>query len=335
MNGFRAFRIYQAGGKVAGRVETLTLADLAPGEVVLRAAYSSINYKDALGATGAGKILTRFPLVGGIDVAGRVEASTDPRFKEGDPVLATGYDIGVGHDGGYAERVRLPAEWVVPLPEGLSLFEAMVLGTAGFTVALCTQRLEDNGQRPENGPIVVTGATGGVGSLVVDILSGLGYEVIALTGKDTEHEYLRTLGARAVLDRKTLDLGSRPLEKAQWAGAIDNVGGGVLAWLTRTVKPWGNIAAVGLAGGSEIHTTVMPFILRGISLLGITSAGCPAALRYKLWQRLATDLRPPHLASIVTEVVGLEDLPRVFAAMLEGRVRGRTVVKLGGEWQED
>jgi acrylyl-CoA reductase (NADPH) len=331
MNGFRAFRIYQAGGKVAGRVETLTLADLTPGEVVLRAAYSSINYKDALGATGAGKILTRFPLVGGVDVAGRVEASTDPHFKEGDPVLATGYDIGVGHDGGYAERVRLPAEWVVPLPEGLSLFEAMVLGTAGFTVALCIQRLEDNGQRPENGPIVVTGATGGVGSLAVDILSGLGYEVVALTGKDTEHEYLRTLGARAVLDRKTLDLGSRPLEKAQWAGAIDNVGGEVLAWLTRTVKPWGNIAAVGLAGGSEIHTTVMPFILRGVSLLGITSAGCPAALRYKLWPRLATDLRPPHLASIVTEVVGLEDLPRVFAAMLEGRVRGRTVVKLGGE----
>ena len=331
MNGFRAFRIYQAGGKVAGRVETLTLADLTPGEVVLRAAYSSINYKDALGATGAGKILTRFPLVGGVDVAGRVEASADPHFKEGDPVLATGYDIGVGHDGGYAERVRLPAEWVVPLPEGLSLFEAMALGTAGFTVALCIQRLEDNGQRPENGPIVVTGATGGVGSLAVDILSGLGYEVVALTGKDTEHEYLRGLGARAVLDRKTLDLGSRPLEKAQWAGAIDNVGGGVLAWLTRTVKPWGNIAAVGLAGGSEIHTTVMPFILRGVSLLGITSAGCPAALRYKLWPRLATDLRPPHLASIVTEVVGLEDLPRVFAAMLEGRVRGRTVVKLGGE----
>jgi acrylyl-CoA reductase (NADPH) len=331
MSGFRAFRIYQAGGKVAGRVETLTLADLTPGEVVLRAAYSSINYKDALGATGAGKILTRFPLVGGVDVAGRVEASTDPHFKEGDPVLATGYDIGVGHDGGYAERVRLPAEWVVPLPEGLSLFEAMVLGTAGFTIALCIQRLEDNGQRPENGPIVVTGATGGVGSLAVDILSGLGYEVVALTGKDTEHEYLRALGVRAVLDRKTLDLGSRPLEKAQWAGAIDNVGGEVLAWLTRTVKPWGNIAAVGLAGGSEIHTTVMPFILRGVSLLGITSAGCPAALRYKLWPRLATDFRPPHLASIVTEVVELEDLPRVFAAMLEGRVRGRTVVKLGGE----
>src|ERR687896_771025 len=330
MNGFRAFRIYQAGGKVAGRVETLTLADLTPGEVVLRAAYSSINYKDALGATGAGKILTHFPLVGGVDVAGRVEASTDPHFKEGDPVLATGYDIGVGHDGGYAERVRLPAEWVVPLPEGLSLFEAMALGTAGFTVALCIQRLENNGQQPESGPIVVTGATGGVGSLAVDILSGLGYEVVALTGKDTEHEYLRGLGARAVLDRKTLDLGSRPLEKAQWAGAIDNVGGGVLAWLTRTVKPWGNIAAVGLAGGSEIHTTVMPFILRGVSLLGITSAGCPAALRYKLWPRLATDLRPPHLASIVTEVVGLEDLPRVFAAMLEGLVRGRTVVKLGG-----
>ncbi len=328
MNGFRAFRIYKDNGNIAGRVETLTLADLTPGEVVIRAAYSSVNYKDALGATGAGKILTRLPLVGGIDVSGRIASSTDPRFKTGDSVLVTGYDLGVGQDGGYAERVRVPAQWVVPLPQGLSLFEAMALGTAGFTVALCVQRLEDNGQRPEMGPIVVTGATGGVGSLAVDILSGLGYEVVAVTGKDTEHEYLRSLGARIILDRKTLDLGSRALEKSQWAGAIDNVGGEVLAWLTRTTKPWGNIAAVGLAGGSELHTTVMPFILRGVSLLGITSSGCPTALRHKLWQRLATDLQPHQLSAIVTEVVDLEDLPRVFAAMLKGEVRGRTVVRM-------
>lgn len=331
MDGFRAFRIYKENGKVAGRIETLSLADLTPGEVVIRAAYSSVNYKDALAATGAGNILTRFPRVGGIDVSGRVESLTDPRFNAGDPVLVTGYDLGVGQDGGYAERVRVPAEWVVPLPEGLSLFEAMALGTAGFTVALCVQRLEDNGQRPEKGPIVVTGATGGVGSLAVDILSSLGFEVVAVTGKGTEHEYLRSLGAHTVLDRKTLDLGSRPLEKAQWAGAIDNVGGEVLAWLTRTTKPWGNIAAVGLAGGSELHTTVMPFILRGVSLLGITSSGCPTALRHKLWQRLAADLRPRHLSAIVNRVVDLEDLSGVFAAMLKGGMRGRTVVRLERE----
>lgn len=331
MGVFKAFRVYKDNGQVQGRLEMLRLDELTPGEVVIRAAYSSVNYKDALGATGAGKILTRFPLVAGVDVSGHVESSEDPRFKSGDRVLVTGYELGVAQDGGYAERVRVPAEWVVPLPQGVSLYEAMALGTAGLTAALCLKRMQDNGQAPAHGPILVTGATGGVGSLAVDLFSGLGYDVAAVTGKREEHAYLRTLGARTVLDRRALDLGNRPLEKARWAGAVDNVGGDMLAWLTRTVKPWGNIAAVGLAGGSQLNTTVMPFILRGISLLGISSAGCPTAMRHTLWGRLATDLRPRHLDLIATRVVSLEELPEVFDAMLRGEVKGRTVVRIGAE----
>jgi NADPH2:quinone reductase len=329
MSGFKAFRVYKENGKVVGRLATLELNDLTPGEVVIRAAYSSVNYKDALGATGTGKILTRFPLVPGIDVAGRVEASEDPRFKADDAVLVTGYDLGVARDGGYSEMVRVPGDWVVPLPPGLSLFEAMALGTAGFTVALCIKRMEDNGQAPGNGPIVVTGATGGVGSLAVDILSKLGYEVAAVSGKPDEFDRLKALGAVIVLDRHTLDLGARPLEKARWAGAIDNVGGDILTWITRTTSPWGNICAVGLAGSSQLETTVMPFILRGVSLLGITSSGCPAPLRHTLWQRLANDLRPAHLDTIVTRVATLSDLPDVFTTMLKGAMKGRTVVRIG------
>lgn len=330
MSTFRAFRVHREADIIRGRVERIDLHDFSPGEVVIDAAYSSVNYKDALSATGAGKILTRFPLVAGIDVAGTVESSEDPRFRPGDRVLVTGYDFGVGHDGGYAERVRVPAEWVVPVPSGLTLREAMALGSAGLTVALCVKRFEDNGQAPSQGPIVVTGASGGVGSLAVDVLSGLGYEVVAVTGKPGAHAYLERLGAARILDRLSLDLGSRPLEKAEWAGAIDNVGGDVLAWLTRTTRSLGNICSVGLCGGSSLHTTVMPFILRGVCLLGITSAGCPTALRHPLWQRLGSDLRPRHLEAIAATVIGLEDLPRMFQAMLKGEVTGRTVVEIAG-----
>ncbi len=333
MSTFKAFRVYREGEGCSGRIETLTLDDLAPGEVVIRTAYSSVNYKDALGATGRGKILARFPLVAGIDVSGLVESSKDPRFRPGDPVLVTGYEFGVDHDGGYAELARVPSEWVIPVPEGLSLYEAMALGSAGFTVAICVKRLEDNGQTPGDGPIVVTGATGGVGSLAVDILAGRGYEVVALTGKAEAHEYLHGLGAGSILDRNKLEFGTRPLERGQWAGAIDNVGGEVLAWLTRTTRPWANICAVGLAGGSELHTTVMPFILRGVSLLGISSAGCPTGLRRELWPRLAEELRPRHLDAIVQRVVGLAELPGVFDAMLAGSILGRTVVRIGGAAQ--
>jgi NADPH2:quinone reductase len=324
----RAYRIYNEDQAVRGRVETMSLDELSPGEVVIRAAYSGVNYKDALAATGAGKIIRKFPRVGGIDVAGRVVSSADRRFKPGDEVVVTGYDFGVDHDGGYAEYARVPADWVVPLPAGLSLWEAMALGTAGFTVALCVHRLEANGQRPEQGPFIVTGATGGVGSVAIDVLSKLGYAVVAVSGKQESHEYLKSLGAARILDRKTLDPGSRPLENSEWAGAIDNVGGEILAWLTRTVMPWGNIVAVGLAGGSELNTTVMPFILRGVSLLGVTSANCPTELRRRLWQRLAGDLKPRHLDRIVTRTAGLAELPQIFEAVLAGRVTGRTVVEI-------
>lgn len=328
MKDFQAFQVQQSGDKVSGKLVRLQLDDISPGEVVIQAAWSSINYKDALAATGQGAIIRRFPRIAGIDVSGRVVSSDDTRFRPGDPVLVTGYDFGVDHDGGYAEYVRVPTEWVVPLPEGLSLREAMGLGTAGLTAAICVYRFEANGQQPDQGPVVVTGATGGVGSLAIDILAGLGYEVVAASGKDSAREYLTGLGAARVLDRKTLDLGSRPLEKAQWAGAVDNVGGDVLAWLTRTVQPWGNITAVGLAGGSELHTTVMPFILRGVSLLGVTSSGCPTKLRQKLWQRLATDLKPRHLDTIVGREVEIQDLPGVFNEMLTGNVIGRTLVRI-------
>ena len=264
----------------------------------------------------------------GIDVAGRVVNSADPRFSENDAVLVTGYEFGVNHDGGYAEYVRVPAEWVVPLPPGMSTYQAMALGTSGFTVALCLHRLECNGQTPAHGPFIVTGATGGVGMLAIDILARKGYEVVALTGKPDQHSRLQELGAAQILDRHSLKLDGDALEKAQWGGAIDNVGGDILAWLTRTVKPWGNIVAVGLAGGSELHTTVMPFILRGVSLLGVTSAGCPTALRHHLWKRLAADLAPGHIDSIVTRIAALDDLPAIFADMLAGKTIGRTVIKI-------
>jgi len=331
MEKFKAFRVYNENGKIQGRLEALDLESLSPGEVVIRTGYSSVNYKDALGATGAGKILRRFPMVAGVDVAGKVVSSSDTRYKTGDAVLVTGCGFGEEHDGGYAEYARLPADWVVPLPQGLTLRDVMSLGTAGFTAALCVHRLEINGLKPENGPVVVTGATGGVGSVAIDILSKLGYRVTAVTGKESEHDYLKGLGAKEILDRKKIDYGSRPLEKALWSGAVDNVGGDMLAWLTRTIEPWGSIAAVGLAGGHELHTTVMPFILRGISLLGINSAGCPMPLRRKLWERLATDLRPRHLDKIVTKTVSLDELPGVFDTILKGRIRGRTLVKLHGD----
>jgi acrylyl-CoA reductase (NADPH) len=328
MKKFKVYRVYCEQGRVEGRLESATLEELSPGEVTLRAEYSGVNYKDALAATGSGRIIRRFPLIAGIDVAGHVVNSADPRFAENDAVLVTGYDLGVNHDGGYAEYVRVPSEWVVPLPPGMSTFQAMALGTAGFTVALCLHRLECNGQTPAQGPLIVTGATGGVGMLAIDILSRKGYEVVALTGKPDQDARLKELGAAQIMDRRSLKLDGLPLEKAQWGGAIDNVGGDVLAWLTRTIRPWGNIVAVGLAGGSELHTTVMPFILRGVSLLGVTSSGCPTELRQQLWKRLAGDLAPAHLERIVTRVAAMDDLPAVFAEMLAGKTVGRTVIKI-------
>jgi NADPH2:quinone reductase len=324
---FNAFRIFDKNEKIEGRVVQASLDELTPGEVVIRAAYSSVNYKDALAGTGTGKIVRRYPLVGGIDVSGSVASSTDPRFQTGDEVLVTGYDLGVTQDGGYAEYTRVPADWVVPIPADMTPFEAMAFGTAGFTAALSIIEMERNGLAPGSGPVIVTGSTGGVGSIGVELLAALGYEVTALTGKDDAHDYLRSLGAREVLSRKTLDMGTRPLEKAVWAGALDVTGGAILSWITRTMRRGGCIASSGLTAGVELETTVMPFILRGVKLLGIDSATCPMAQRLEVWARLATDMKSAHTNAIVREIA-LADLPDAFATLLRGDARGRFVVKI-------
>ncbi|HTN95147.1 MAG TPA: oxidoreductase [Gallionella sp.] len=327
MNKFSAYRIFEENGKSQGRFVELTLDDLDPGEVVIEAYYSSVNYKDALAATGAGKVIRRFPCVGGIDVSGIVDSSSDARFKAGDQVLVTGYDMGVAHDGGYAGYVRVPADWVVPLPQGLTLFDSMALGTAGFTAALSMHRLEQNELRPENGKVIVTGATGGVSSLAIQMLAQLGYHVVALTGKDAEHDYLKSLGATEILSRKDLQMGTRPLEKAQWAGALDSVGGETLAWLTRTMQQNGAIASFGNAGGIELHATVLPFILRGVKLLGVDSAATAMPLRKQIWQRLAADLKPKSLNQ-VAQVVPFKELPQVFPLLLQGKQCGHSVIEI-------
>jgi acrylyl-CoA reductase (NADPH) len=327
MQNFKAYRIFNENGKVQSRLIETNLNELDAGEVVLKAAYSSVNYKDALAATGAGKVIRRFPCIGGIDVSGVVITSTDSRFKKGDEIIVTSYDLGVSHDGGYSEYVRVPAAWVVPLPKGLSLFDAMAIGTAGYTAALAIHIMEQNDLKPVNGKVAVTGATGGVASIGIDMLTKLGYHVVAITGKDGGHDYLKKLGATEVLSRHALEMGTHPLEKALWAGALDSVGGEQLAWLIRTMQQNGVIGSFGNAGGAELHTTVLPFILRGVRLLGVDSANTAMPLRRTIWARLAGDLRPRHLAEIA-HTVSLDQLPRVFEKMLQAQTRGRTVVKL-------
>jgi acrylyl-CoA reductase (NADPH) len=323
----RAFRLTSEDGRLRGATVEMATDDLMAGDVVIRGDYSSVNYKDALAATGTGKIVRRLPLNGGIDVAGCVESSVDPRFRPGERVLVTGYDLGVAHDGGFATVVRVPGDWVVAIPDGLSSFEAMTYGTAGFTAGLAIIRLERNGLRPGEGPVIVTGATGGVGSIAVGSLSALGYDVTAVTGKGDAHDYLRRMGASTILPRAGLEMGTKPLEKARWAGAVDAVGGDMLAWLTRTTKEWGGIASTGLTGGIELHTTVMPFILRGVSLIGVDSVTCPMEMRREVWRRLATDMRPTALASVATEI-GFDGLPAAVRTLLAGEARGRFVVSL-------
>ena len=328
MQSFRACRIHNNSGTVTAAIDEIALDALSPGEVVIRVHYSSVNYKDALAATGRGKILRRFPLTGGIDLAGVVTDSVDDRFQAGDEVLVTGCGLGESHDGGFSEVARVPADWVVPLPAGLSLFDAMVLGTAGFTAALAIDRLEQNGQQPSLGPLLVTGASGGVGSVAIDLLSARGYEVVALTRKRDATAYLERLGAASVMHGDSLAADGRPLQSALWGGAIDNVGGKVLAGLISSTRPWGNIASIGMAGGSECHTTVMPFILRAVSVLGISSANCPMERRLRVWRRLVSDLRPVHLQKIVAGVIDLDELPPVFEQLLEGGHQGRFVVRM-------
>ncbi len=325
---FKAYMIHQEDGKIASRFVEMDESQLDPGEVTIKVAYSSVNYKDALAATGAGRIIRRFPCVGGIDLAGTVIESKDWRFSPGDEVVATSYDIGVAHHGGYAQVARVPAAWTLKLPQGLSLFEAMSLGTAGFTAGLAVSRMEHEGLKPANGPVVVSGATGGVGSIAVEILAKLGYHVVALTGKQQETDYLRGLGAKEVMLRQSLDLAKlKPLGSETWAGAIDNLGGDVLSWMASTMKVGGTLASIGLAAGFQFNTTVMPFILRGVSLLGVDSVNCPMPQRAEVWRRLGGDMKPAHLAAVV-RTIGFGELPGVFDDFLKARMRGRIVVDI-------
>ena len=324
---FRAFRIHSDDAGYRSGIETISLDDLNPGEVVVKAAYSSVNYKDALAGTGKGKILRRFPLVGGIDIAGHVVASADPAFKEGDAVLVTGSGLSETRDGGYAEYARLESKWTVALPAGLSLREAMILGTAGFTAALGLLRMTENRQAPELGPLAVTGATGGVGSLAVAIYSKAGYAVHAISGKPEHADYLKSLGASEVLGREALAT-TAPMASVRFGGGLDNVGGPMLAALLAQTAPYGNVASCGLAASPELHATVMPFIIRGVSLLGVASAGTARDIRDEVWKRLASDWKPADLDAICTRETTLDELPAVFESMLAGGSLGRTVVRI-------
>lgn len=329
MKAFKAFRINERDGKIVAGFEQMDVDALTPGDVVIRVRFSSINYKDALAATGAGRILRKYPLNGGIDLSGEVIASTDARYEPGQQVLVTGCSLSETVDGGYAEVARIAGDSVIALPQGIDLQQAMALGTAGFTAALAIHRMEHNGQTPARGPIVVTGATGGVGSIAVDLLAGRGYEVVAVSGKPEADDYLKSLGAKRILRRQEIDTGKRPMEAVQFAGAIDNVGGELLTWLTRTVDFWGNIASIGLAASPKLETTVLPFILRGINLLGINSSATPRNVRLEVWKRIASDLRPRHFDKLVTRTIGFDELPAAFDDYIKGRVVGRTVVKIG------
>lgn len=328
MKEFRAYRIDQRDKKISADFATLSLDDLSEGDVIIAVSHSTINYKDALAATGQGRILRRFPLVGGIDLAGTVISSATQEFEPGQPVLVNGCGLSETRDGGYAEYARVPADAVVPVPQGMTAKQAMQIGTAGYTAALAIHRMEQNGQLPETGPVLVTGATGGVGSLAIDMLSARGYEVVALTGKSNQADYLKSIGASEVLLRDDVDYGSRPLESMQWAGAIDNLGGETLTWLTRTTQYGGNIASIGLAAGIELNTTVMPFILRAVCLLGINSVDTPRNLRLNVWRRIGSDLKPQYLDTIAGRVVSFDELPQQFGGFIEGRVTGRTVVEI-------
>jgi putative YhdH/YhfP family quinone oxidoreductase len=328
MTTFRAFRIHNDDAGYRAGIETISTDALSTGEVLIKTAYSSVNYKDALAGTGKGKILRQYPLNGGIDVAGHVIASTDPAFKEGDAVLCTGSGLSETRDGGYGEYARLDARWTIPLPAGLSLRESMILGTAGFTAALALLRMQDNRQTPALGPIAVTGASGGVGQLAIDIFTRAGYEVHAISGKADHFDFLRSLGATSCVDRHALAFSGKPMDSVRFGGALDNVGGAMLAGLLPLIAPYGNVAICGNAGGIAFESTVMPFIIRGASLLGIASAGTARDIRDEVWQHLASDWKPQHLERIATREIGLDELPGVFAPMLAGNSFGRTLVRI-------
>ena len=331
MQTFKAYRTFEQDKVVSSRFVDMSIDDLDPGDVVIKTKYSTINYKDALSYGGAGRIMRKFPTVAGIDMAGTVESSNDPRWKRGDKVIVTGYDLGVSHDGGYSEYVRVPADWVVRRPESMTAFDAMTLGTAGFTAALAIHLMQHNGLAPENGPVAITGATGGVGSVAIEILAKEGYNVVAITGKAKEAEYLKGIGASEVLLRQSLDFSRiKPLDKSTWAGAVDNLGGDMLSWLLSTMQVGGTAAAVGLAADMKLHTSVAPFILRGVSLLGVDSVNCPMDLRQTLWNKLAVKWRPDRVHDQV-RTIDFDELPEHFDAYIKGMARGRTVVRIGAD----
>ena len=325
---FRAFVVDKMGDTFSAGIQELTLDDLPAGDVLVRVAYSSVNYKDGLASIPNGRIVRSYPFIHGIDLAGTVVESTDSRFQPGDEVIVTSYELGVSHFGGFSEYARVPAGWIVPLPKGLGMKEAMAIGTAGFTAALSVQRLQELGVTPDKGPVLVTGATGGVGSTAVAMLAKLGYEVAASTGKVSEHQYLKQLGAKEILDREEVTDTSRPLQKERWAGAVDPVGGKTLAYLLSSVRYGGSVAVSGLTGGTDLQTTVFPFILRGVNLLGIDSVYCPMDVRVNLWNRLAGDLKPAGLLESIGREISLDELPGTLSAILQGEVRGRAIVRM-------
>lgn len=324
----KALRIFSEKGGVVSRVVEMNEHDLTPGELMVRVHYSGVNYKDALAGAGKGKILKHFPLNGGIDAAGVVESSSDSRFRVGQEVLVNGMGIGETFDGGFAEKIRLSANSVVIKPSGLTLRETMILGTAGFTAALALFRMEQNGQQPEKGPIVVTGASGGVGSFAIQILKRAGYESIAVSGKASATEYLKELGANQIVTPEKLNMGDRPLESVRFGGGIDNVGGKLLGQILAHTQLWGNVASIGMAESAQLPTTVMPFILRGVSLLGASSNNTPIEVRQQIWNRLGAEWKPAKIDRVLAKTIRLEQLPQAFTDLLERRVTGRILVEL-------
>ncbi|MEB2491498.1 acryloyl-CoA reductase [Peribacillus frigoritolerans] len=326
---FDALVVNKQDDQFTVNIQQLSLDGLPQGEVLIRVHYSGVNYKDSLAAIPNGNIVSGYPIVPGIDMAGVVVSSEDSRFKEGDEVIATSYGIGVSQSGGYSQFARVPAEWIVPLPDGLTMKEAMIIGTAGFTAALSVLRLEENNLTPEQGNVLVTGATGGVGSFAVSILSKLGYSVEASTGKESEHGYLKAIGASTIVSREDVYDGKlRALGKQKWSGAVDPVGGEPLASVLSQIKYGGAVAVSGLTAGTSLPATVFPFILRGVNLLGIDSVNCPMDTRLKVWQRLATDFKLEDLEQLVQQEITLKELPDVLPTLLKGEARGRTIVKL-------
>ncbi|MDB4867315.1 MAG: quinone oxidoreductase [Cohnella sp.] len=325
---FEALVVDKSGEDFSIGTRVMKLEDLPAGELLIQVIYSSVNYKDALACTPNGSIVKHYPFIPGIDLAGIVVESEDDRFRKGDEVVVTSYELGVGHFGGFSRYARVPASWAVKLPHGLSLKEAMILGTAGFTAALSVHELQQTGIRPESGPVLVTGATGGVGSVAVAILSKLGFEVVASTGKTELHEDLLTLGAARVISREELiPEKPRALDKQLWAAAVDCVGGKTLSAILSSIRYGGAVAASGLTGGTLLETTVFPFILRGVRLIGVDSVHTPMDTRKQVWDRLAAEWKPKTLERMYTEI-SLEQIPVVVPSLLQGQSRGRILVKV-------